>query len=46
VRRQSWRDFEHAVIDGGSTDGKLDILKAAGNSMRWYRSATPVSTTR
>jgi glycosyltransferase involved in cell wall biosynthesis len=27
VHGQSWRDVEHIVIDGGSTDGSLDILK-------------------
>ncbi|ROZ66348.1 glycosyltransferase family 2 protein [Ramlibacter sp. WS9] len=26
VRAQSWRHVEHVVIDGGSTDGSLDIL--------------------
>jgi glycosyltransferase involved in cell wall biosynthesis len=35
VRNQTFRDLEHIVIDGGSTDGTLDILKAAGASVRW-----------
>ncbi len=26
VQRQGWRDIEHVVQDGGSTDGTLDIL--------------------
>ena len=28
VRAQTWPNVEHIVIDGGSTDGTLDILKA------------------
>lgn len=35
VRHQSWQDFEHIVVDGGSTDGTLDLLEAAGDSIRW-----------
>jgi glycosyltransferase involved in cell wall biosynthesis len=35
VRNQTFRDLEHIVIDGGSTDGTLDILRAAGASVRW-----------
>lgn len=27
VQGQSWREVEHIVIDGGSTDGSLDILQ-------------------
>lgn len=28
VREQRWPDVEHIVIDGGSTDGTLDVLQA------------------
>src|SRR5688500_14019926 len=28
VHSQKWRDIEHIVIDGGSTDGSLEILQA------------------
>ncbi len=27
--------FEYLVLDGGSTDGTLDVLRAAGERMRW-----------
>lgn len=30
VRAQTFRDFEYLVIDGGSTDGTLQIVRAAG----------------
>lgn len=26
--RQTWRDFEHVFVDGGSTDATLDLLEA------------------
>ncbi len=28
-------ELEHIVIDGGSTDGTLDILREAGDAIRW-----------
>jgi glycosyltransferase involved in cell wall biosynthesis len=31
VRAQTLRDFEYLVIDGGSTDGTLDLVRAAGD---------------
>ncbi|MCG2630705.1 glycosyltransferase [Bradyrhizobium sp. WYCCWR 13023] len=35
VRRQTFRDFEHIIVDGGSTDATINILKEYGSSIRW-----------
>ena len=34
VRKQSYQDFEIILIDDGSTDGTLDILKGYGDSIQ------------
>jgi len=33
VRAQTWRDVQHVVIDGASTDGTLEILQARRNEI-------------
>jgi glycosyltransferase involved in cell wall biosynthesis len=34
VQSQDYGNFEHIVIDGGSTDGTLDVLRGYGNRIR------------
>lgn len=35
VQQQTYPRVEHIVVDGGSTDGTLDILRTAGDSIAW-----------
>lgn len=39
VARQTYPRIEHVVMDGGSTDGTLGVLEAAGGSVRWTSEA-------
>ncbi len=35
VLRQGYPQLDYLVVDGGSTDGTLDILRSYGNRLRW-----------
>jgi len=35
VSRQTYPHIEHIVMDGGSTDGSVELLESAGPNVRW-----------
>jgi len=35
VRNQEFRDFEHLIIDGGSTDGSLNVIEKYADGIRY-----------
>ena len=35
VLSQTWKKMEYLVIDGGSDDGTVEILRSYGNRLRW-----------
>ncbi|HVN77006.1 MAG TPA: glycosyltransferase family 2 protein [Thermoanaerobaculaceae bacterium] len=39
VAGQRYPGLEHLVVDGGSTDGTLDVLRACAGSVRWVSEA-------
>ena len=43
IKRQAYRNYEHIIIDGGSNDGTLDILKKHESSynMIWHSEPDP-----
>jgi glycosyltransferase involved in cell wall biosynthesis len=38
VRRQSFRDLELLVVDGGSADDSVDVLRHSGDAVTWWAS--------
>ena len=38
VVNQTWQEFEYIVIDGGSTDGSVDVIKEYDDKIDYWRS--------
>jgi glycosyltransferase involved in cell wall biosynthesis len=38
LRRQTFRDFEYLVLDGGSTDGTVQLLEKYGSEIAYWKS--------
>jgi len=36
VRAQTFKDFEHIIIDGGSTDGSVDVIKEFADGFSYW----------
>ena len=36
VVNQTWRDFEFIIIDGGSTDGSVEVIKEYSDSISYW----------
>lgn len=45
VAAQTWRDFEHIIVDGASTDGSVDIIKEYEQAIADSEQPVPVRWT-